>query len=47
VSKQKPQSQESLTKQLRKLIDLANKNGLYDAADYISRMIEMREGKRR
>jgi hypothetical protein len=32
------QSQESLTDQLNELIDLANKNGLYDAADHIERL---------
>ncbi len=33
---QKPQSQESLYKQLLKAIDLCNKAGLYDAADLIT-----------
>lgn len=29
------QSQESMTDQLWELVNLANKNGLYDAADYV------------
>ena len=33
----KPQSQASLSEQLRELVQLANANGLYDAADYIRR----------
>jgi len=33
----KPQSQASLKDQLRELVQLANANGLYDAADYIRR----------
>lgn len=33
----KPQSQASLSDQLRELVQLANANGLYDAADYIRR----------
>lgn len=33
------QSQESLTEQLRKLVALANANGLYDAADFIQRTL--------
>lgn len=34
------QSQQSLTDQLRELIELANKNGLYDAGDWISDYLE-------
>lgn len=34
------QSQASLTDQLKELVYLANQNGLYDAADYITRALE-------
>lgn len=33
-------SQNSLTDQLKELVTLANKNGLYDAADYINNKLE-------
>lgn len=32
-------SQESLLDQLKKLVALANKNGLYDAADYVKEVV--------
>lgn len=35
-----PQSQESLVDQLRDLISLANRFGLYDAADYLRRDLD-------
>ncbi len=40
-------SQQSLYDQLRELIQIANKNGLYDAADYIRHMVEQIEEKER
>jgi hypothetical protein len=33
-------SQVSLTDQLKKLIPIANKNGLYDAADFLKSYVE-------
>lgn len=36
----KAQSQDSLSDQLRNLIIVANQEGLYDAADFISRILE-------
>lgn len=33
------QSQQSLNDQLRVLIDVANRLGLYDAADYLKRVV--------
>lgn len=35
----KPQKQYSLREQLNNLIDLANKEGLYDAADWVIKAI--------
>lgn len=34
------QSQESLTDQIYELIDLANQNGLYDAADWVKKRFD-------
>jgi len=39
------QSQESLYAQLLRLYDLANKNGLYDAADFVRAWIKQIEAK--
>lgn len=39
------QHQGSLDDQLRELIDLANKEGLYDAADFITGILEKKEKK--
>lgn len=35
----KPQSQESLNDQLAELVDIANREGLYDAADFITKFL--------
>jgi hypothetical protein len=35
-SAQKPQRQDSLTDQLRDLVHVANREGMYDAADWIA-----------
>lgn len=37
---QKPQAQYDTKQQLRELVDLANRNGLYDAADVVSRYLD-------
>jgi hypothetical protein len=34
------QSQASLTDQLQELVQLANQNGLYDAADYLNNILD-------
>jgi hypothetical protein len=36
MSDQKPQRQDSLTEQLRDLVHVANREGMYDAADWIA-----------
>jgi hypothetical protein len=41
----KPQSQESLLDQLKELIPIANKEGLYDAADYLSELVRVQKDK--
>jgi hypothetical protein len=44
-NQQKPvavQDQRSLTEQLQDLVILANKNGLYDAADYLHQILKRR-----
>jgi hypothetical protein len=38
--KAKAQRQDSLHEQLRDLIDIANKNGMYDAADYLMKVTQ-------
>ncbi len=40
-------SQRSLTDQLHELVQLANKHGLYDAADHVSRSLERTMGEAR
>jgi hypothetical protein len=37
-SQNKPQSQAALLDQLAKLIPIANREGLYDAADYLTKV---------
>ena len=43
----KPQSQASLTDQLRELIQVANMVGLYDAADFLENIMKERDAKAR
>lgn len=40
--RQKPQSQDSLTDQLSRLVVIAGREGLYDAADFVARALERR-----
>lgn len=40
------QSQASLTDQLKRLIPIANRQGLYDAADYLTEVVEQVENKK-
>ena len=42
----KPQSQASLLDQLKKLCVLANKEGLYDASDFVRNLVERQEKKK-
>jgi hypothetical protein len=42
MSSNRPQSQASLQDQLRQLIVIANREGLYDAADYLRDALEVR-----
>jgi hypothetical protein len=37
--------QDSLTDQLRDLIRLANRGGMYDAADYLTEVMQRAEGR--
>jgi hypothetical protein len=40
IHSRRPQAQNSLTEQLQELIPVANKLGLYDAADFLTRFTE-------
>jgi hypothetical protein len=44
--KNKPQHQGSLEDQLRELVHVANKEGLYDAADWLLGFLELRRLER-
>lgn len=39
-NKEKAQRQDSLTEQLRDLIPIAEREGMYDAADYLKRVTD-------
>lgn len=37
---QQPQTQESLSNQIQRLVQIANRLGMYDAADFIKRFVK-------
>lgn len=42
----RPQHQGSLSEQLRALVKLANSNGLYDAADWLTQRLDVKPSEK-